>query len=298
MTSTKTIAAAAAVTLLAGLGTAATTATSQAQAGHQGVTAPKAAAKFEVTATVSSTEPVQGDKIKIKGSVKPGTPGAKVILQKRYGTSGEWKQAGTDTLNSKGRFKFKDKTGSVRFRQYRVVKPAAGDTKAGKSKKLGVTVYGWRNLTSLSPVSATGTGETSTVNINAKAYPESVVGNDWGNSGLDRLQHQPRLQDLPGPVRAQRHLRHHRDRRHRASPPTPLGVRRQLRPDRVGSGDPQRHGRLPDHRRLDLDEHRGHSRGPVRRRHRGRIAAFALQLLRLRRTVGSPEHLRSLRCDV
>jgi hypothetical protein len=106
-----------------------------------------------------------------------------VVLQKRYGTSGKWKKADTDTLNGRGRFKFTEKVGSVRFRQYRVVKPAEGNRKAGRSKKLGVTVYGWRTLTSLSPVAVNGTGETGSVTINATAYERSIVGNSWGNSG-------------------------------------------------------------------------------------------------------------------
>jgi hypothetical protein len=175
---TRTIAAAAAVTLLAGLGTAATTATSEAQ------TAPSPAkAKYAVTATVSDAEPEKGDKVTIRGSVTPGEKGAKVVLQKRYGTKGEWKKADTDTLNSKGKFKFRDKVGSVRFRQYRVLKPADGSTKSGKSNKLGVTVFGWRDLTSLNPVSSAGTGETGSVTINATAYAQSIVGNKFGNSG-------------------------------------------------------------------------------------------------------------------
>jgi hypothetical protein len=175
---TRTIAAAAAVVLLAGLGTAATTAASEAQ------TAPSPArVKYTVTAKVSDTEPEQGDKVTIRGSVTLAETGAKVVLQKRYGTSGKWKKTGTDTLNSKGKFKFRDKVGSVRFRQYRVLKPADGRAKAGKSDKLGVTVFGWRDLTSLSPVSSAGTGETGSVNINATAYAQSIVGNKFGNSG-------------------------------------------------------------------------------------------------------------------
>jgi hypothetical protein len=182
-TTTRTIAAAAAVTLLAGLGTAATTSGAQAQSTVKaGATAPKAA-KYEVTATVSSTEPEQGDRIKIRGSVKPGRAGAKVVLQKRYGTTGKWKKADTDTLNSRGKFKFTEKVGSVRFRQYRVVKPADDRRRAGRSKKLGVTVFGWRDLTSLAPVAANGTWETGSVTINATDYKQSIVGNNTGNTG-------------------------------------------------------------------------------------------------------------------
>jgi hypothetical protein len=64
MTTTKGIAAAAAVTLLAGLGTAVGATSSQAQTNaHTPATASKAAG-FEVTAKVSNAEPEQGDRIK------------------------------------------------------------------------------------------------------------------------------------------------------------------------------------------------------------------------------------------
>jgi hypothetical protein len=178
---TRSIAAAAAVTLLAGLGTAVTTANAEARDGATALTAEKAA-RYEVTATVSRTEPEEGDKITIRGSVTPGEKGALVVLQKRYGTSGKWKKADTDTLNGKGKFKFSEKVDSVRFRQYRVLKPADDQARSGKSQKLSVTVFGWRNLTSLEPVTASGTSETGSVGINGSPYEQSVVGS-LANSG-------------------------------------------------------------------------------------------------------------------
>lgn len=182
MTHTRTIAAAAAVTLLAGLGTVTTTAASQEKT-DQAAGAAARAAKFTVTATVSSVEPEVDDKIKVRGTVKPAREGTKVILQKRYGTTGEWKKAGKDTLNSNGGFTFKEKVGSVRFRQYRVLAPADGTIKSGKSKLMAVTVYGWRDLTSLSPVTAVGTGESGSVSINGTQYEQSVVGTNVMDEG-------------------------------------------------------------------------------------------------------------------
>jgi len=175
------IAATAAVTLLAGLGTAVTTTSSEAVTGATATAAAKAA-KYEVTATVSRTEPEQGEKITIRGSVAPGAKGAEVVLQKRYGTTGKWTKADTDTLNGKGKFKFTEKVDSVRFRQYRVLKPADDKAKSGKSKQLGVTVFGWRALTSLDPVSVTATSEVGSVGINGNTYEQSIVANPV-NSG-------------------------------------------------------------------------------------------------------------------
>lgn len=164
--------------LVAGLAVATTATPSQAS------TALKAAKpKFTVTASVSDNEPEKGDAIVIRGTVAPGEKGAMVKLQKRYATSGRWKAADKDKLDGKGRFKFKDETGSVRYRQYRVVMPGDDTTRTGKSKSLPVTVYGWRDLTTLYAATGTGTSETSSVNINGKAYAQSIVGNGYGNAG-------------------------------------------------------------------------------------------------------------------
>ena len=145
--------------------------------------AERATKRFEVTAKVSNPEPTLGDKFTIRGEVKPARPGQVVKLQLRFGTSGKWQTTKTDVLNAKSKYKFVAEAISVRFRQYRVVKPAQGATKSGKSAKLGVTVYGWRDLTSLSPVATNGTGETGSVTINATAYEQSIVGNSYANSG-------------------------------------------------------------------------------------------------------------------
>jgi hypothetical protein len=178
MNLSRNVAALAASVLVAGLAVTTTSTPTQASPG-----AKAAKAKFVVTATVSDDEPVQGDTIVIKGTVAPGEKGAVVKLQKRYATAGKWKAADKDELDGKGRFKFKDETGSVRYRQYRVVMPGDATTKTGKSKKLPVTVYGWRDLTSLSAATGTGTSETSSVNINGQAYSQSIVGNGYGNAG-------------------------------------------------------------------------------------------------------------------
>lgn len=163
MNLTRTVAAAAATLLVSGLGVAVASAPTQA------------AGVFTVTARVSETEPEQGDKIKIKGTVSPAKPGSTVLLQKKYSGDKKWKDVGTDKLNAKGKFKFKDQVDSVRFREYRVLKAAEGGRAAGESNKVGVTVFGWRYLTSLGAVSGSGTYETGSVNINAKAYENSII---------------------------------------------------------------------------------------------------------------------------
>jgi hypothetical protein len=171
MNLTRTVAAVAATVLVSGLGVATTTSATQA------------AGTFTVTATVSQAEPEQGETIKIKGLVSPARPGSTVVLQKKYADQEKWKKVGTDKPNAKGRFKFTDKVDSVRSRQYRVVKSAEGGRSAGRSAKLGVTVFGWRYLTSLGSVSGSGTYETGSVNINAKPYENSIVGVAYDDEG-------------------------------------------------------------------------------------------------------------------
>lgn len=149
-------------------------ASADAAPGHH-ASQPARAGAFKVTATVNKTEPLQGSKIKIKGSVKPAAPGSKVTLQLRYADQKKWKNVATDTLSDSGKFTFKDKVSSVRERKYRVVKPASAGHAAGHSTSLKVTVFGWRDLTSLSPATASGFGEYENgVKINAVAYPNSL----------------------------------------------------------------------------------------------------------------------------
>jgi hypothetical protein len=133
------------------------------------------AGTFTVTASVNKTEPVQGSKVKIKGTVKPSAPGAKVTLQLRYADQKTWKNVATATLTGRSKFKFKDKVSSVRTRKYRVVKPAGPNRAAGHSAALKVTVFGWRDLTSLNPAARNGFGEyLNGVRMNGVAYPNSL----------------------------------------------------------------------------------------------------------------------------
>ena len=184
-TLTKSMAGIAATALVAGLAVAATTTTSQASApavSHAKSHA-KSGSSFRVTLTVSDDEPVQGTTIKLKGQVKPLRPGTKVQLQKLYEGDDKWKLVDKDELNKNGKFKFKEVVDSVRVRQYRVVKPHQGERKAGESDPVTVTVFGWRDLTTLGPLFVTGTSETSNVKINGTDYPQSIQGNNYGNAG-------------------------------------------------------------------------------------------------------------------
>jgi uncharacterized protein YdeI (BOF family) len=146
--------------------TGATTLAPAAAAPHHAVEATKAGS-FQVTATVNKAEVTKGDKVKIKGSVKPAAPGAQVSLQVRYEDQKAWKTIDHAALRSDGTFKFKDKAGSVRVRKYRVVKPAGSTRGAGHSSSLKVTVFGWRTLESLQPLPGYTISESGQATINA-----------------------------------------------------------------------------------------------------------------------------------
>jgi hypothetical protein len=124
--------------------------------------------------SVNKTEPLLDSKVKIKGSVRPAAPGAQVTLQVKYENRKAWKTIDDARLTATGRFKFKDKVGSVRERRYRVVKPASDGHAAGRASTKLVTVFGWRDLDSLSPAQAVGFGEAGEVKINAVSYPHSL----------------------------------------------------------------------------------------------------------------------------
>ena len=131
------------------------------------------AGSFTVTASVDQTEPLLGTRVTIKGAVRPAVPGAEVTLQVKYEGRG-WKAIDHGRLNQSGRFRFKDKVGSVRERRYRVVKPADGHRAAGRATTENVTVFGWRSLLSLQAVQSVGFGS-GQATLNGTAFPSSLL---------------------------------------------------------------------------------------------------------------------------
>lgn len=149
---------------------ATTLAAADATPGHP---AAKAAA-YSVSLKVNKAEPLQGSRVKLKGTVKPAAPGSVVTLQLRYADQHKWKSIDTAKLSPSSRFSFKDKVSTVRERKYRVVKKADPGHAAGQSPTVDVTVFGWRTLTSLSPATTSSMYEVASTNINGVAYPDSI----------------------------------------------------------------------------------------------------------------------------
>ena len=158
-------------------------ASADAATSHHTTRADRAGA-YKVTAKVNKTDPLLNSKVKIKGAVSPGAPGAAVTLQVRYQDQKKWKTIDTARLNNASKYKFKDKVGSVRERKYRVIKAASANRSAGRSPALKVTVFGWRTLTSLTPATTAGVAEVDNATINGVTYPSSLrsVGLPSGSS--------------------------------------------------------------------------------------------------------------------
>jgi hypothetical protein len=127
-----------------------------------------------VTAKVNKTEPMVNTKVTIKGTVKPAAPGAPVTLQLKYDDQKQWKTIDHGRLNSQGKVTFKDKVSSPRVRKYRVVKPADAKAGAGSGETEKVSVFGWRDLTSISPATSANMYKVDSLKMNGVAFPSSI----------------------------------------------------------------------------------------------------------------------------
>jgi NPCBM/NEW2 domain len=132
------------------------------------------AGTYRVTASVSKTEPLLNSNVRINATVRPAAPGAAVTLQVNYEGRKGWKTIDHGRLNGAGKVTFQDKVASVRERRYRVVKPAGSGRGAGQGTTPKVTVFGWRDLTSIPPATASGMTKVDNVNFNGVAFPNSL----------------------------------------------------------------------------------------------------------------------------
>ena len=123
---------------------------------------------------MNKTEPLLNSKVKIKATVSPAAPGSAVTLQVKYQDKKKWKTIEHGRLNRSSKITFKDKVGSVRERRYRVVKPAGAGRGAGQGTAPKVTVFGWRDLTSIPAATSSNVQKVDTLTINGVAYPKSL----------------------------------------------------------------------------------------------------------------------------
>jgi hypothetical protein len=160
--------------LAAALSSATALASADAATAHHATQSQRAAHSYRVVATVNKTELMVNNKVTIKATVSPAAPGAQVTLQVKYQDQKAWKTIDHKVLKATGKVTFKDKVGSVRFRKYRVVKPADSRAGAGSGETDKVTVFGWRDLTSIQPAISNGLTKTDFVTFNGVRFPNSV----------------------------------------------------------------------------------------------------------------------------
>jgi hypothetical protein len=149
-------------------------------------TAPEArkATTYKVIAKLTKADVVAGeDTVKVKGRVKPKAAGQKVTLQQRREGRKKWVKSGTAKIKKNGTFVLKDKPSVAGVRYYRVLKPAAGGIKAGKSKELKLNVWGWDKLAYRLTGANAGVVTNVYTQFGTEGYPYSLVQQTSGTPG-------------------------------------------------------------------------------------------------------------------
>lgn len=148
-----------------------------------GAEAKAAKATWKVTASVNTNKIVAGEgKIVVRGRVKPGAAGQKVVLEQRLEKQNRWTKSGTTRIKKNGSYKVTDRPEEGGVREYRVAKPGTDGRAKGYSKAMEVTVLAWQDLTS----SFTGPRADAIVTwatIGTKNYTPSVVQSTPGTPG-------------------------------------------------------------------------------------------------------------------
>jgi len=135
----RTVAAALALTVAAGLSLAGTTATAAEPVARK-------APAYGVTASVSG-QAIVGQKVKISGKVSgPGGARSQVTVQVRHATGG-WKKATTVRTNARSAYTARIALTKVGSTSVRVLKPGSAKRSAGTSKPIALTVQKWIDLT-------------------------------------------------------------------------------------------------------------------------------------------------------
>ena len=147
----------------------------------EGPAAQRYAQRYVVLARTSTASVEVGDgAVRIVGRVRPHAAGEKVHLLLRPPGSRRWTRADTDRLDRKGRFVLVDRPTRSGVRSYRVLKPASGGLRAGRSAVVPVEVLGWERLSDLTPWAGCGLQSGVTVPIGGTSYPASLLFTGYG----------------------------------------------------------------------------------------------------------------------
>ena len=138
-------------------------------------TAARQAPGFAISAKVNKTTVIgKQDTIKIRGRVRPGAAGEKVVLQQRLEGKKSWAATGSAKVKANGTFLLKDEPTVAGARSYRVVQPATGGLAKSLSNEVDVVVYAWSPLTDRVRGASAGVSST-TATIGAESFADSLV---------------------------------------------------------------------------------------------------------------------------
>lgn len=105
--------------------------------------------QVRITSSSSST-PVSGSKIQLRGTTTPGLAGLRVIMEKRVGNG--WLKVSHATVSSSKKFTLKATAGKAGVVNYRVRVAATKSTLAARSATKKFTVYQWFGLENIKAV--------------------------------------------------------------------------------------------------------------------------------------------------
>ncbi len=136
--------------------------------------------KYVVVARTATASVEAGSAVRLVGRVRPRAAGERVHLLQRLPGSRRWTRADTDRLDRLGRFVLEDRPAKAGVRSYRVLKPASGGLRAGRSAAVLVEVLGWERLSDLEPWAGCGLQSGVTVPIGGTSYPASLLFTGYG----------------------------------------------------------------------------------------------------------------------
>lgn len=150
------------------------------------LTAAHAGSTWLVGIKASKVQVVAGKKVVFTGKVRPhgAAAGDKVVLQEKFRPGKPWADQKKVRVQQDGSYRVSDTPSSNFTHAYRVVMPATSKHSKGISPTVKVKVYGWTHLVDLISVNGQGM-DTGTVNINGKAYKNSVFSRYSGTTHVE-----------------------------------------------------------------------------------------------------------------
>ncbi len=148
------------------------------------VSAAEAGSTWRVTVKASTHQVVVGKKVVLSGHVRPGSAaaGTKLVVQEKFRPGVKWKSIPTQAkVAASGSYRVTVKPTKAFTHRYRIVMRASAHHAKGVSPTVKIAVYAWSPLTTHADVNQHNMMTGGTVDINGKAYDDSV--RNVGDSG-------------------------------------------------------------------------------------------------------------------